>query len=210
MQITKLGHCCLLIKQQDLTILTDPGTYTTAQDEVKGIDIVLITHEHPDHLHLESVKKVLANNPATKIITNSAVSNILAKENIKSELLEHGNNTTIKEIAIEAFGEKHAVIYPTLPQVQNTGYFIANRFFYPGDALTHPGRPVEILALPVAGPWLKIAEAVDYAVAVKPKICFPVHDGNLKNPGITHRAPQTVLESAGIDFKVLAETPTEL
>ncbi len=47
MNITKIGHCCLLIKEQGLTILTDPGTWTTDQNNLTGIDVVLITHEHP-------------------------------------------------------------------------------------------------------------------------------------------------------------------
>ncbi|MBI2052837.1 MAG: MBL fold metallo-hydrolase, partial [Candidatus Ryanbacteria bacterium] len=29
MKITKFGHCCLLIKENGVRILTDPGTYST-------------------------------------------------------------------------------------------------------------------------------------------------------------------------------------
>ena len=49
MNITKLGHCCLVLEIDGVRILTDPGNYTTAQDTMTGIDIVLITHEHGDH-----------------------------------------------------------------------------------------------------------------------------------------------------------------
>ena len=62
MKITKLGHCCLIVKEGNITILTDPGSYTTDQNTVKGIDIVLITHEHGDHFHVESLKAILKNN----------------------------------------------------------------------------------------------------------------------------------------------------
>lgn len=202
MNITKLGHCCLVIELPGLKILTDPGSYTTAQNELKNVGVVLITHEHPDHLHVESVKQIIHSNPNATIITNSAVSKILSEAGIKSSLIEHGQSQKIKNISIEGFGEKHAVIYRTLPQVQNTGYFIENRFFYPGDALYNPGKPVEILALPVAGPWLKIAEAIDYAKEVKPTVCFPVHDGNLKSPGVVHRSPAAVLAESNIEFLI--------
>jgi len=48
MTLTKLGHCCLIIEDQGLRILTDPGEYTILQNQVKDIDLILITHEHAD------------------------------------------------------------------------------------------------------------------------------------------------------------------
>lgn len=205
MKITKLGHCCMVIEQADLRILTDPGGWTTAQNDVRNIDIVLITHEHPDHLHVESVKTVLVNNPSAKIYTNSGVGKILKENGIPFELLENWKSATEKGVLIEAFGEEHAYIYKTIPSVINTGYFIANKLFYPGDAFTNPGRPVEILALPVAGPWMHIADALNYAIAIKPKNAFPVHDGMLKITGPFHRIPENTLKPLGINFFVPEE-----
>lgn len=203
MKITKFGHCCFLIEEKGLRILTDPGTYSTSQDNVKNIDLVLITHEHQDHLHVDSLKRVLGNNPNAKIITNKGVGALLENENIVYEIVEDGQEITFKDVLIEAFGKEHAVIYTTLPTIANTGYFIANKLFYPGDAFTNPGKPVDILALPVAGPWMKLSEAIDYAKEIKPNRCFPVHEGILKVPGATHKIPPTALESVGIKFIVL-------
>ena len=203
MKITKFGHCCLLIEEKGVRILTDPGSYSVSQDNVKNIDLVLITHEHQDHLHVDSLKRVLENNPGVKIITNKSVGKLLEKENIVYEVAEDGQQFIFEDVLIEAFGKEHAVIYSTLPTVENTGYFIANKLFYPGDAFTNPGKPVDILALPVAGPWMKLSEAIDYAKEIKPNRCFPVHEGILKMPGATHKIPPTALESAGIEFIVL-------
>ncbi len=203
MTITKLGHCCLLIEENGLRILTDPGTYSTSQNNARDIDVILITHEHPDHYHIDSVKMILKKNPGAKIITNSAVAALLKKENIGSVVVKENRTATEKGVIIEGIGNVHAVIYPSLPRVQNTGYIIANRLFYPGDALTNPNRPVEILALPIAGPWMRMSEGIDYAKELKPKVCFPVHDGILKIPGLVHRIPPIILEPLGIKFKVL-------
>lgn len=203
MKITKFGHCCLLIEESGARILTDPGTHSTGQDNVKNIDIVLITHEHADHLHIDSLKTVLQNNPQAKIITNKGVGTLLEKEGIPFSVLEDGQSSTEKGVLIEGFGKDHALMHSSIPPIQNTGYFIANRLFYPGDAFTDPGKQVEILALPVAGPWMKLPEAIDYALELKPKTCFPVHDGILKSPGSTHRIPPQVLEPKGIKFTVL-------
>ncbi|MBI5732347.1 MBL fold metallo-hydrolase [Candidatus Jorgensenbacteria bacterium] len=203
MKITKLGHCCLVIEEGNLRILTDPGLYTIQeQNNVKNIDVILITHEHQDHLHIESLKIVLGNNPGVKIFSNKGVGKILEKDAIAYELLEHGQKKIVKGVEIEGFGELHAEIYRTLTSVDNTGYLVANKFFYPGDSFYKPGREVEILALPVGGPWLKISESVDYALDIKPKICFPVHEAMLKLPGVAHRIPSELLSKAGINFFV--------
>ena len=203
MKVTKYGHCCLLIEVNGLRILTDPGSYSEGQNEVKNIDLILITHEHPDHLHIDSLKQVLKNNPQAKIITNTGVGKLLDVEKIAYEIVDDQKSTTEKNVLIEGFGTKHALMYETLPVVENTGYMIAERLFYPGDAWTNPNRKVEVLALPVAGPWMKIAEAIDYAKTIKPKVCFPVHDGGLKKPGVVHVLPPKVLKPLGIEFKVI-------
>lgn len=202
MRLRKLGHCCLTIEEKELKILTDPGGWTTEQDAETGVDVVLITHEHPDHFHIESLKKILANNPRMKIFTNKGVGKFLDKEGVQYELLEGGQNLTIDGVLLEAYGEHHADIYSGIPVVANTGYVVASRFFYPGDALTDPGKPVEILALPVAGPWIKISESIDYAKKINPKACFPVHDGMLKIHGPFHKLPEIVLSKQGIEFFV--------
>lgn len=203
MKITKFGHCCLLIEENEVRILTDPGTYSTQQSEVKDINFVLITHEHADHLHIDSLKLLLKNNPQTKVITNKSVGALLKKEDIIFTIVEDGQNFDANGVLIEGFGKNHALMHNLIPPIQNTGYFIANKFFYPGDAFTDPGKPIDILALPVAGPWMKLLEAIDYALETKPKICFPVHDGILKKPGSAHSIPSKVLETKGIKFVVL-------
>lgn len=208
MKITKFGHCCLLVEEAGLRILTDPGVYSTAQNGVKNIDLVLITHEHQDHLHVESLKIVLQNNPEAKVITNTAVSKILEKEGITFTILEDGQDLTERGVLFEGFGKLHALMHSSLTPVQNTGYFIAGRLFYPGDALTNPHKKVEILALPVSGPWLKLSEAIDYALELKPQVCFAVHDGILKDTGLAERLATPIFEKDGIKMVTL-ESPKE-
>lgn len=205
MNITKFGHSCLLVEESGVRILTDPGDYSTAQNAAASVDIILITHEHQDHLSLESLQAIITQNPEAKIFTNRGAAKILDSAGIPYTLLEHGGRIVIRDVPIEAHGERHAIIYPSVPPVPNTGYFIAERFFYPGDALHTPERRVEILALPIAGPWTKLSESIDYAKAVKPKHCFPVHDGMLKFLGSTHRLPGQALPPLGISWRATGE-----
>jgi L-ascorbate metabolism protein UlaG (beta-lactamase superfamily) len=206
MKIKKIGHCCLVIDTEaGKRVVTDPGDYSTGQAEVTGVDLVLITHEHGDHLHVESLKAVLANSPQAKVVTNSGVGKILAAEGIAHEVLEGVATGEFAGVPLEACDARHEEIFEEMGQVQNTGYFVAERFFFPGDAFKKPGKPVDILALPVAGPWCRIRDSIRYALEVRPKKAFPVHDAGLApgRYGTAHRGPSTVLPPAGIEFVAL-------
>lgn len=179
MKITKLGHCALVLEIDGVKILTDPGSYTVeAQGVQANINVILITHEHQDHFHVGSIKKVLANNPSAVVVTNSAVGKLLAAEGVAHTQVGDGESTVMKGVVIEGFGKDHALVYPpTMGLVENTGYFVANKFYFPGDNFYNPGKKVDVLALPVAGPWMKMADAIDCAKDIKPRVAFGVHDG---------------------------------
>lgn len=182
MKITKFGHCCMLLDIDGVRIVTDPGNITTAQNELEGIDAILITHEHGDHFHIESVKAMLAKNPNTTVITNAAVGALLEKQGIPSIRVGDKEHTDFKGISIEGFGKEHAPVYEEAGRVENTAYLVANKFYFPGDNFYICGKEVEVLALPVAGTWMKMSEAIDFAKAVQPKKLFSVHDGMITPP----------------------------
>lgn len=207
MNITKLGHCCLVLKGENGTVLTDPGNYTEeAAKKVQGIDIILITHEHADHYHVESIQAVLANNPKAVVVSNSAVAKLLAEKNIPCTVVGDMQSTTVGGTLIEGFGKDHAIIYGTLGQCENTGYFVDGKFYFPGDSFFNPKRPVDVLAFPTAGPWMKISEAIDFAKAVKPRVAFPVHDGMIVPTagGFVATMMKNFLKDGGTEFVPLA------
>ena len=216
MKITKLGHCCLLIEiaqekgaaggvvsGDSVRILTDPGIYSTGQNSLTDVDFIVISHEHADHYHIDSVKSILAHNPQAKIFTNSAVAALLKKENIPCSVVGHGQSADLNGISLRGWGTKHAIVYKELGQVENTGYFIGGKLWYPGDAFTPVDWPVETLALPVAGPWLKLSEVIEYALSIKPKKCFPVHDAIYSSPKGMHGMLKMILGKESIDFTAL-------
>jgi L-ascorbate metabolism protein UlaG (beta-lactamase superfamily) len=49
MRLTHLGHACLLAEVGGARMLFDPGVLS-GFDDVRDLDAVLITHQHPDHL----------------------------------------------------------------------------------------------------------------------------------------------------------------
>lgn len=206
MTITKLGHCCLVLEDAGVKILTDPGIYTTEQiKSVTGINIILITHEHGDHYHIESIQNVLANNPKATVVSNSAVAKLLTEKNIPCTVIGDTQSGTVDGVLIEGYGKDHAPIYQTAGLVENTGYLVDGKFYFPGDAFYDPKRPIDILALPVAGPWLKISEAIDFAKLVKPRVAFGVHDGAFTQGSGNFAATmlQNFLKPDGIEYIAL-------
>ena len=200
MKITKFGHSCFLVEEGEANILLDPGIYTEGYDNATAVNAVLVTHEHGDHYDPARLKAVLAANPAAKLYANEGVAAECREQGIACEVVAEGREFVVQGIAVKVYGNTHATIYPTLPPVANTGYFIAGRFFYPGDAFLKPEVPVEILALPLIAPWMRVAEAVDYAKALAPKIVIPAHDGILRKPEMVHFVPSQELPPLGIRF----------
>lgn len=204
MKINKLGHCCLLIETKGKRILTDPGSYTVeAHSKLENIDYILFTHEHQDHYHLESLKVILEKNRQAVVYANNSVSESLKKEGIMHIQINNGDNVLLGKISVIGIGENHAQMHSSIPLSRNIGYFIDQKLWYPGDSFTNPNRPVEVLALPVSGPWMKISEAIDYALLLKPKKVFPVHDGT--RFGSAHVLPSKIFIPKGIEFVVMIE-----
>lgn len=202
MKITKIGQCCLLIETASKRILTDPGRFTTAQNELKNLDLILITHEHADHLHSESIQQILKNNPDVQIITNDGVGKILTELGISYKVLEEATETEVCGVCMEAYGGKHVEIFGEYGQVENTGFFIDKTLFYPGDAYINPNKSVPILALPVSGPWCAIKDSLNYALDIKPQQAFPVHDAVLNDDGLSlvHGLCKNQLIAHNIEF----------
>lgn len=205
MKIKKLGHCCMVLEINGKRIMTDPSNSDYGGDSISetGLSAILITHEHGDHLHIETLKEVLKNNPEAIVISNTSVGKLLTEAGIAFTKVEDGEDYMLYDILIKGFGDKHAQIYEDYGQVQNTGYMI-NEFCYPGDSFNMPPSKVDILALPVLGPWMKMKDAIDYAKELKPRIVFPIHDATLK-PFATfiYGIPQHFLSQVGIEFKKL-------
>jgi L-ascorbate metabolism protein UlaG (beta-lactamase superfamily) len=208
MRITKLGHCCLLIETKGKRILTDPGAYSIKVHlSLTNIDFVLFTHDHADHFHLESLKGLLVANPQMQIYANTSVGELLDKEGIEHTVVQDGGDFDVGGVALQGIGMEHAVIHSSMPTPANTGFFVDEKLWYPGDAFTDPKRPVDILALPVAGPWMQLSDGIDYALRLKPRACFPVHDGMLRpdRMGPVHVLTEKVLGENGIEFIPMVE-----
>lgn len=184
MRLAKLGHACVRLETDSGVIVIDPGAFTepTALD---GADAVLITHEHPDHFAPDRVLAAAEANPVLRIWTNRSVADQLAGISGRVTAVGDGDTFSVLGLDVEAHGALHAVIHPEIARIANVGFLLGGRLFHPGDALTLPGRPVQVLMAPVYAPWSRVQEVIDYIRAVAAPRTYAMHDAGLSDIGRT-------------------------
>jgi L-ascorbate metabolism protein UlaG (beta-lactamase superfamily) len=179
-KLTHLGHACLLV-ETDVRLLLDPGSLSDFET-VADLDAVLITHQHPDHLDPLRLGALLASHPDAPVVVDPDTATAVP------DLPDHvvarsGERLTFGRTTVDVLGGLHAAVYGDVPGCTNSGYLVDDgAFFHPGDAFFVPAQPVDILAVAIDGPWLKLAEAVDYVRAVGPRVAIPIHEGETTDP----------------------------
>ncbi|WP_405589323.1 MBL fold metallo-hydrolase [Streptomyces sp. NBC_01190] len=179
MKLTKKRHACVRLEKDNRTLVIDPGVFSE-EDAAIGADVILVTHEHPDHFNEERLRAGLQSNPAAELWTLASVADKLsAAFPGRVHTVGHGDAFTVAGFDVQVHGELHAVIHPDIPRITNVGYLVDGSVFHPGDAFTLPNHPVDTLMLPVQAPWNKISEVIEYVREVKPKRAIDVHDALL-------------------------------
>lgn len=175
MEITKYGHSCLLLDLDGVRLLLDPGTFSHGFEDLTGLDAVLVTHQHPDHLDPERLPALLRANPSAQLFADVQGAASLREAGHEATVAAPGDVLDVGGASVRVLGGQHEVIHPDVPRITNVGYLVEG-LLHPGDAFVLPDGPVEVLALPAAAPWQKVSEAVDYLRAVAPRVAVPIHD----------------------------------
>jgi L-ascorbate metabolism protein UlaG (beta-lactamase superfamily) len=175
MRITKFEHASFVVESDDQRLIVDPGSFTTDLSDQTGVVAVVVTHEHPDHWTPEQLRGILATNPDAQIFGPAGVVTATGDEFAVTAVAD-GDTAEVGAFQLAFYGAKHAVIHSSIPVIDNVGVLINNTIFYPGDSYTVPPVPVDVLAIPSSAPWLKIGEAMDFVLEVKPKRGFPTHE----------------------------------
>ncbi|GAB2850631.1 MBL fold metallo-hydrolase [Microbacterium insulae] len=185
MRLTHFGHAAVLVETDDgATALIDPGTYSAGFESLCNLNLILVTHAHPDHVDAERLAALRAANPEAILASNAeglaaAGAAPGPEANPRDRLVSDGTPFEAAGVRIQPTPSAHAPIHPSLPSLANTGFLLEERVWHPGDAFDAKPPVVDILLLPVGGPWMKLSEAIEFARVVEPRIVVPIHQAGL-------------------------------
>ena len=207
MKISKYLHSCLLFELDGYKILFDPGDYSFMEGLVTpqtfaDVNVIVITHIHPDHFVLDILKSILDVSGA-QVITNSQVGQQLDKAAIKYTVLEEAT-AHFGPFKLQAFPVKHELIMDN-PLPQMTGFLINDKVLHPVDSMEDKliaFKNIELLIMVTMAPFASEVMISSFADKLAPKQVLPVHDGYAKEFFIQKRYAAYVkhFEKAGIKF----------
>ena len=210
-RITYVGHACVLIEVAGTRILTDPvlrpriGHVRRVASPpeaaaLEGIDLVLLSHAHHDHLDVPSLRSIQGS-PRALCPTPAAAA--LRSAGMRPQVVSAGQAVELEgALVVEATPAEHdGRRWPPLGDGEALGFVVRDcgdagrSIYFAGDtgafaAMKEIG-PVDLALLPVAG-WgprlgpghLDPEEAAEAAVAVGARVAIPIHWGTYERLGM--------------------------
>jgi hypothetical protein len=172
LQISFIGHGTLLFSFDGKIIHIDPWSKLADYSKMPEADLILITHEHADHLDAEAIKTL--RKEGTEVIANRTSADRLPG----SLVMNNGDVKSILGIKIEAVPAYNIIHMrspgqPFHPKGNGNGYVLTfgdKRIYVAGDTVA------------------------DAAKAIKPKILYPYHFGETDTSRIVELLKETEIE----------------
>lgn len=183
-------------------LLTDPMLRTRVMhlrrrakvhpDALRGIDAVLVSHAHYDHLDLPSLERL---GRTTPVILPRGLGGLLRRKRFEQVLeVEEGEQMQIGGVTVRACHAEHAGErgHPLGPRAQALGYVVSgsHQVYFAGDTDLFPGMAaiaddLDVALIPIWG-WgpalgrgkhLDPAGAAEALALLRPRIAVPIHWG---------------------------------
>ena len=184
LKITFIGHGTLMFMFEGKVIHVDPQNEAADYTKMSEADIILVTHEHGDHLDPEAIEAIRKED--TKIVLTKACTEDIAG----GIVMKNGDTETVSGLKIEAVPaynivHKRSNGQPFHPKGRGNGYIITfgdKRVYVAGDTENTPQmkklKNIDVAFLPMNLPYTMTPEMVaDAAKAFKPKVLYSYHYG---------------------------------
>lgn len=184
LKITFVGHGTLMFNFGGKVIHVDPFSALADYNLLPKADLILLTHEHRDHLDLKALNTVRTEKTVV-VLTETC-----AKQVQGGIVMMNGDVKTVEGLKIEAVPaynivHKRDTGQPFHPKGVGNGYIISfgdKRVYVAGDTENVPEmkglKNIDIAFLPMNLPYTMTPEMVaEGARAFKPKILYPYHFG---------------------------------
>ncbi|HYA32585.1 MAG TPA: MBL fold metallo-hydrolase [Candidatus Bathyarchaeia archaeon] len=195
-RVTYLSHSCFEVQDIDHTLLIDPFFSKENPNAPKYVgkpDIVLVTHEHFDHVTAE------------KFTATVVVPPTLAGRFHKTTVMEHGQSRLVEGVPVTMIGASHHQSkYPSGYVFELGGV----RFAHLGDTYLDGVKPLEnvgVLFIPIGGFFtMDVEEALEALDIIKPDAAIPMHFNTFSNIKADPQRFKQRAEKAGHSVTVLS------
>ncbi|MBN2542745.1 MBL fold metallo-hydrolase [bacterium] len=205
LEITFIGHGTLMFNIDGKMIHVDPWTKLADYSTLPQADIILITHEHRDHLDPEALN-IIRTDETEMVYSESCTSKVSG-----GIIVKNGDTLAIQGIKIEAvpaynIEHKRDTGVPFHPEGVGNGYILTigdKRIYVAGDTENTPEmkalEDIDIAFLPMNLPYTMTPEMVaDAAKAFKPKVLYPYHYGETD----TNELIELMKDTQGIEVRI--------
>jgi L-ascorbate metabolism protein UlaG (beta-lactamase superfamily) len=205
LKITFIGHGTLMFTCQGKVVHVDPVSREADYSRLPGADVILVTHEHGDHLDPNAI--ALLRREQTRVVLTEACAEKVAGGTV----MKNGDVLTIQGIKIEAVPAYNIVHKrpsgePFHPKGRGNSYvltFSDKRVYVAGDTENTPEmkdlKSIDVAFLPMNLPYTMTPEMVaEAAKAFKPKILYPYHYGQTDSNALLN----LLKDSQGIEVRI--------
>ena len=202
--ISFIGHGTLMFRTGGVVIHIDPVTSSGSYDNLPKADLILVTHDHYDHLDVKLIEKLRKDE--TVMFCNSS-----SGEKVPWAItMKAGDRKEVNKIVIDAV-EAYNIVnvrapgQPFHPKGAGIGFIITiggKRFYVAGDTENTPEmkalKNIYVAFLPMNLPYTMTPEMVaDAALAFKPAILYPYHFGETNTSQLVN-----LLKGSGIEVRI--------
>lgn len=203
--VTFLGHGTLMLQWAGKVVHVDPWSSQAEYAALPKADLVLVTHEHRDHLDLGAIAAV--RKPGTAV-----GSSLKASANLPDAVVLRNGDTRelagIRVEAVPAYNIEHmrSPGTPYHPRGEGNGYvlhFGKTRVYVAGDTEAVPEmaalKGVDVAFLPANLPFTMTVDMLAAAARmVQPRILYPYHTGDTN----IDRLAAALKDIAGVETRI--------
>lgn len=201
-----LTHASIRIEYDGKEIEIDPvhklGDRTIDYSAFPKADVILVTHEHHDHLDTAAIATLTK--AETQLVTNQRCAEMLGYGTVMAngDRLALNDWLTIEAVPAYNTTEGHQQFHP---QSRDNGFILTLdglRIYIAGDTEDIPEmaeiKDIDIAFLPCNQPYTMTKEQlVRAARTIKPKVLFPYHYGQTDLSGVTEQ-----LKNDGVEVRI--------
>jgi L-ascorbate metabolism protein UlaG (beta-lactamase superfamily) len=199
-----IGHGTLMFRVNNYIIHVDPVSSFFDYSKLPKADLILVTHDHGDHLDTALVNKL--RKTGTKMYTNAkSAMQVKWAEVMKPGDVRKVNNITVEAVYAYNINHKRPDGQPFHARGEGNGYVLTigdRKIYVAGDTENIPEmkelKNIDVAFLPVNLPYTMTPEMMaDAARSFKPSILYPYHYGDTNTDTIIK-----LLSGSGIEIRI--------